>query len=93
MLDRVRMRALRDAGHTLDEIAVAVGVSRSSVQRVLKEPRITAPESAPTPKGRGIARPSTAEPCCVAFPMSPIRRSRCTFPVTGHDTEEAFWTL
>ena len=49
MLDRVRIWTLRRAGHTLDEITVAVGVSKSSVQRVLKEPPITEPESAPTP--------------------------------------------
>ena len=37
MLDRVRIRTLRDAGHTLEEIAATVGVGKSSVQRILKE--------------------------------------------------------
>jgi transposase len=58
MLDRVRIGTLREAGHTLEEIAAAVGVGKSSVQRILKEPPITNPESAPTPASRRIGRPS-----------------------------------
>jgi transposase len=61
MLDRVRIRTLRDAGHTLAEIASAVGVGKRSVQRILKEPSITTPESAPTPRSRRIGRPSRVE--------------------------------
>ena len=61
MLDRVRIRTLREAGHTLAEIAAVVGVSRSTVQRVVKEPVITSVESAPTPRSRGIGRPSKVE--------------------------------
>ncbi len=61
MLDRVRIRALRDAGHTLEEIAAQVGVAKRSVQNILKEPRITSPEEAPTPIGRGIGRPSAVK--------------------------------
>lgn len=58
MLDRVRIRTLRNAGHTLEGIAATVGVGRRSVQRILKEPPITGPESAPTPRSRRIGRPS-----------------------------------
>ncbi len=61
MLDRVWIRTLRDAGHTLEEIAATVGVGKRSVQRILKEPAIQDPESAPTPVSRGIGRPSTAK--------------------------------
>jgi transposase len=61
MLDRVRIRTLRDAGHTLAEIASAVGVGKRSVQRILKEPSITTGESAPTPQSRRIGRPSRSE--------------------------------
>jgi len=61
MIDRVRIWTLREAGHTLKEIASEVGVGRRSVQRILKEPPITSPESAPTPKSRGIGRPSRVE--------------------------------
>jgi transposase len=61
MLDRVRIWTLRQAGHTLDEIAAAVGVGKRSVQRILKEPPITSPESAPTPQSRRIGRPSRVE--------------------------------
>jgi len=61
MLDRVKIWALRQAGHTLEEIAAAVGVGKRSVQRILKEPPITSPESAPTPESRRIGRPSRVE--------------------------------
>lgn len=61
MLDRVRIRTLRDAGHTLEEIAATVGVSKRSVQTILKEPPVTCPESAPTPASRGIGRPSKVD--------------------------------
>jgi transposase len=61
MLDRVRIWTLRQAGQTLDEIAAAVGVGKSSVQRILKEEPITTPESAPTPRSRRIGRPSRVE--------------------------------
>ena len=44
MLDRVRIRTLRDAGHTLEEIAATIGVGKRSVQRILKEPAIHEPE-------------------------------------------------
>jgi len=61
MLDRVRIRILRDAGHTLEEIATTVGVAKRSVQAILKEPPITSPESAPTPTSRGVGRPSKVD--------------------------------
>ena len=61
MLDRVRIRTLRDAGHTLEEIAANVGVAKRSVQNVLKEPPIKSSESAPTPASRGVGRPSRVE--------------------------------
>jgi len=61
MLDRVRIRTLRDAGHTLEEIATAVGVATRSVQLVLKEPPITSLETGPTARSRGIGRPSQVE--------------------------------
>jgi transposase len=61
MLDRVRIRPLREAGHTLEEIAATVGVAKRSVQNILKEPPITSVTSAPTPASRGIGRPSRVE--------------------------------
>ena len=57
MLDRVRIRTFREVGHTLEEIAATVGVGKRSVQRVLKEPAIKTPESAPTAGSRGVGRP------------------------------------
>jgi prepilin-type processing-associated H-X9-DG protein len=61
MLDRVRIWTLREAGHTLEEIAATVGVGKRSVQRILREPAITSLESAPTPRSRRIGRPSAVE--------------------------------
>ena len=61
MLDRVRIWTLREAGHTLERIAAEVGVGKRSVQRVLKQERITSPEAAPTPRSRGIGRPNRVE--------------------------------
>ena len=61
MLDRVRIWTLREARHTLEQIAAEVGVGKRSVQRVLKQERIRSPESAPTPQSRGIGRPSRVE--------------------------------
>lgn len=61
MLDRVRIWILRESGHTLSEIAATVGVGRRSVQRILREPPITSPEAAPTPKSRRIGRPNQVE--------------------------------
>lgn len=45
----------------MEEIAAAVGVGKRSVRRILKEPPITSPESAPTPESRRIGRPSRVE--------------------------------
>lgn len=61
MIDRVRVRTLRDGGHTLEAIAATVGVGKRSVQRILKEPAIRGAESAPTPASRGVGRPSRVE--------------------------------
>jgi len=61
MLDRVRIRTLRDAGHTLQEIVATVGVAKRSVQNILKEPPIPSVESAPTPRSRRVGRPSRVE--------------------------------
>ena len=48
-LNRVRIRAPRDAGHMLEEIAATVGVAKRSVQSTLKEPPNKTPEPASTP--------------------------------------------
>ncbi len=61
MLDRVRIWTLRQAGHTLEEIAETVGVGKRSVQRILREPPITSPEAAATPQSRRIGRPSQVD--------------------------------
>ena len=58
MVDRVRIQTLREAGRTLEEIADQVGVSKRAVQRVVREPRVTDLTPVPTPRSRGVGRPS-----------------------------------
>ena len=52
MVDRLRIHTLHNAGLSLQEVADQVGVSRRSVQNVLKEPAVTSLEDGPTPKSR-----------------------------------------
>ena len=52
MLDRVRIWTLRQAGHTLEEIAATVNVGKRSVQRILREPPISQPPAPPAPSSR-----------------------------------------
>lgn len=60
ILKRHAIQVLRQAGHTLDEIATLTAVGKRSVQRVSAEPMITeAVVSAPV--ARSIGRPSKAE--------------------------------
>ena len=58
MTDRLAIQVLRRAGLTLHQVAGEVGVSKRSVQEILKEPLITNQGSGPTPKARGVGRPS-----------------------------------
>ncbi len=62
MMDRLRIQVLRDAGHTLADVAELVGVSARSVQRVAAEPPVTGLDTAPTCKARGVGRPSKVAP-------------------------------
>lgn len=66
-LKRYQVHVLRDAGLTVKEVAAKAGVSRSSVKRMLKEPKITSLEAAPV--GRGPGRPGVAR----AF-EAPVRK-------------------
>ena len=58
MVDRLRVQTLREAGRTLREIADQVGVSKRAVQRIVREPRLTDLAPVPTPRSRGVGRPS-----------------------------------
>jgi transposase len=62
MLKRHAIQVLRQAGHTLDEIATFVGVSRKSVQRVVAEPEVTHDDTDRERIRRQVGRPSKAEP-------------------------------
>lgn len=62
MLKRHAIQVLRQAGHTFDEIATFVGVSRKSVQRVIAEPPITHDDTDQERARRQVGRPSKAEP-------------------------------
>ena len=61
-MDRLRIQVLRDAGHTLGQVADLVGVSTRAVQRIVQEPSVTSLDAAPTPEARGVGRPSKAAP-------------------------------
>src|SRR6185503_16856966 len=65
MIDMVRrheIQVLRRAGHSLDETAKLVGVSRSSVQRVAAEPLVENCDTEAERALRAVDRPSKAEP-------------------------------
>ena len=62
MLKRHAIQVLRRAGHTLDEIATFVGVSKRSVQRVVDEPAVRHDDADQERARRKIGRPSKAEP-------------------------------
>ena len=62
MLKRHAIQVLRQAGHTLDETATFVGVSRKSVQRVVAEAAVTHDDTDAERTRRQVGRPSKAEP-------------------------------
>ncbi len=62
MLKRHAIQVLRQAGHTLDEIATFVAVSRKSVQRVIAEPEVSHDDTDLERARRHVGRPSKAEP-------------------------------
>ena len=65
MIDMVRrheIQVLRRAGHSLAETATLVGVSQSSVQRVVTEPVVTSFDTDAERARREVGRPSKAEP-------------------------------
>jgi len=61
MVDRLRVQTLRKAGYGLSEVARETGVSVSSVRRIVKEPVLEEVASGPTPRTRGVGRPSAVE--------------------------------
>jgi transposase len=58
MLDRLRVRTLVEAGHSQGQTADLVGVSLSSVRRILGEPPVECARSGSTAKSRRVGRPS-----------------------------------
>ena len=65
MIDMVRrheIQVLRRAGHSLGETATLVGVSQSSVQRVVAEPPVTSFDTDAERAKREVGRLSKAEP-------------------------------
>jgi len=61
LLKRHAIQVLHRAGHTLEEIAGLVGVSKRTVQRVAAEPEVTHVETANERARRRVGRPSKAE--------------------------------
>ena len=77
MIDMVRrheIQVLRRAGHSLDETASLVGVSRSSVQRVAAEPAVTTFDTDAERAQRSVGRPSKAEPDVLSVEL--LRRAK-----------------
>jgi transposase len=62
MVRRHEIQVLRRAGHSLTETATLVGVSQSSVQRVVAEPPVTSFDADAERARREVGRPSKAEP-------------------------------
>jgi transposase len=65
MIDMVRrheIQVLRRAGHSLAETSRLVGVSQSSIQRVVAEPPVTSFDTEAERAKREVGRPSKAEP-------------------------------
>lgn len=58
MVDRLRIQTLREAGHTLQEVARQVGVSQRSVQTIVREAPVRSLAAGATPGSRGVGRPS-----------------------------------
>lgn len=62
MVRRHEVQVLRRAGHSLAETAKLVGVSQSSVQRVVAEAQVASFDTEAEREQRRIGRPSKAEP-------------------------------
>jgi transposase len=62
MLKRHAIQVLREAGHSLPEVAELAGVSVRSVQRVEREPAVSHVDNVAERARRSVGRPSIAEP-------------------------------
>jgi transposase len=61
MVTRHRVQTLRNADHTIDDVAARAGVSPSTVQRIADEPLVAAFDDVAERKRRRIGRPSAVE--------------------------------
>lgn len=61
MIDRHAVHALLKAGQPTKDIAVQMGVSQRTIQRIAKEPPVEAAEEAEARRRRGLGRPPVAE--------------------------------
>lgn len=57
MLDRHQVHTLRQAGHSIRQIAGQLKVAVSTVQRILQEPPVTSADDAAARAARGLGRP------------------------------------
>ena len=62
MLKRHQIQVLRQAGHSVRQVAKLTGVGRASVRRVEADPPVVSVDTAAERERRGIGRPSKAEP-------------------------------
>jgi transposase len=62
MIDRHAVHALLQAGQSTKEVAVQFGVSRRTIQRIMKEPPVKDANDALARRRRGVGRPALPEP-------------------------------
>ena len=62
MIDRHAVHALLQAGQSTKDVAVQFGVSRRTIQRILKEPPVEDADDASARRRRGVGRPPLPEP-------------------------------
>jgi transposase len=60
MIDRHAVHALLRAGHPTKEIALQMGVTQRTIQRIVKEPPIEEVDDAKARRRRGVGRPPVA---------------------------------
>jgi transposase len=62
MIDRHAVHALLQAGQSTKEVALQLGVSRRTIQRIMKEPPVEDADDASARRRRGVGRPPLPEP-------------------------------
>jgi IS30 family transposase len=62
MIDRHAVHEMFKAKRSTKEIAVHFGVTRRTIQRIVKEPAVESADDTEARRQRGVGRPGVAEP-------------------------------